>query len=210
MDPNILLEQAPSAVTVGGACVPLSTAHRTGIQVMRLVDDPSVGDEEKARALLFLYFGRVEGRTGSLALPDPVAELPQEALEAALAFFNLNEPRPPEAPGTRPPAGTRVFDWDWDADRVIADFQREYALDLTDGGLRLHWWRFWSLFRNLGESSLTMQAVSVRGAVPDEKKMGREAVENLMKRKCALMLPARTEEEARQLTNLRYRWALQV
>ena len=55
-----------------------------------------------------------------------------------------------------------------------------------------------------------MQAVRVRGTVPDEKKMGREAVESLMKRKAALMLPARTEEEALQLNHLRYRWALEV
>ena len=210
MEPNILLERAPSAVPVGNACVPLNTSHRTGIQAMRLADDPFVGDEEKARALLFLYFGRPDGRTGRLALPDAVAETPQLGVEAALAFFNLNEPRPPEVPGTRPAAGTRVFDWDWDAGRVAADFQREYGLDLTDRGLRLHWWRFWSLLRNLSESSLTMQAVGVRGTVPDEKKMGREAVESLMRRKAALMLPARTEEEALQLTHLRYRWALEV
>ena len=210
MDPNILLERAPSAVQVDSTRVPLSTSHRTGIQVMRLTDDPSVGDEEKARALLFLYFGRADSRSGRLSLPDAVAENPQLGMEAALAFFNLNEPKPPDVPGARPPAGTRVFDWDWDAGRVLADLQREYGIDLADGGLRMHWWRFWSLFRNLSESSLTMQAVSVRGAVPDEKKMGREAAENLMKRKTALMLPARTEEEALQLTHLRYRWALGV
>ena len=95
MEPNILLERAPSAVPVGNACVPLNTSHRTGIQAMRLADDPFVGDEEKARALLFLYFGRPDGRTGRLALPDAVAENPQLGVEAALAFFNLNEPRPP-------------------------------------------------------------------------------------------------------------------
>ena len=134
MEPNILLERAPSAVPVGDAYVPLNTSHRTGIQAMRLADDPFVGEEEKARALLFLYFGRHDGRTGRLALPDAVAENPQLGVEAALAFFNLNEPRPPEVPGTRPAAGTRVFDWDWDAGRVAADFQREYGLDLTDRG----------------------------------------------------------------------------
>ena len=45
MEPNILLERAPSAVPVGNACVPLNTSHRTGIQAMRLADDPFVGDE---------------------------------------------------------------------------------------------------------------------------------------------------------------------
>ena len=51
--------------------------------------------------------------------------------------------------------------------------------------------------------------MSLRGTLPAEKKMGRAAVESLMKRKAALMLPARTEEEALQLTRLRYRWALE-
>lgn len=73
----------------------------------------------------------------------------------------------------------------------------------------MHWWRFWSLFRGLSESSQTMEAIRIRGAIPDEKKMGREAVAQLMRQKAALMLPARTQEEAMQLTNLRYRWALE-
>lgn len=210
MNPNILLEQAPSTVSVGGACVPLNASHRTGIQVMRLTDDPTVGDGDKARTLLFLYFGTASSRAGALELPEAVVEHPEAALEAALGFFNLFEPRPPSPAGGRAGAGVRVFDWDWDAGRVIADFQREYGLDLTDRTLRLHWWRFWSLFQNLSEASSTMDAISVRGAVPDEKKMGRDASERLMKRKTALMLPARTEEEALALTNLRYRWALGV
>lgn len=210
MNPNILLEQAPSSVTVDGACVPLNASHRTGIQVMRLTDDPAVSDEDKARTLLFLYYGTASSQSGLLELPEAVAEHPESAIETALGFFNLFEPRPPVAESARASAGTRVFDWNWDAGRVIADFQREYGLDLTDRTLRMHWWRFWSLFRNLSESSLTMDAISVRSAVPDEKKMGREAVENLMKRKTALMLPARTQEEAMALTSLRYRWALGV
>lgn len=137
-----------------------------------------------------------------------MAENPQLGVDAALAFFNLNEPRPPEVPGTRPAAGTRVFDWDWDAGRVAADFQREYGLDLTDRGLRLHWWRFWSLLRNLSESSL-MQAVGA-ALCPTRRRWGARRWRASARRKAALMLPARTEEEALQLTHLRYRWALEV
>lgn len=54
MEPNIPARTGAVAVPVGNACVPLNTSHRTGIQAMRLADDPFVGDEEKARALLFL------------------------------------------------------------------------------------------------------------------------------------------------------------
>ncbi len=210
MNPNMLLEDLPAMVEVGGGDTPINTSHRTGIQVMRLIDDPLVAEEDKMRALLFLYFARIVPSAASMRLPEAVAANPAQAVKAALSFFNLNEPRPPEMPGSKPPAGARLFDWDWDAARVVADFQREYGIDLSDKNLKMHWWRFWSLFRGLSEGSQTMEAVKVRGAVPDEKKMGREAVENLMRRKAALMLPARTEEEAMQLTSLRYRWALEV
>ena len=210
MQPNILLEGVSTTVAVGGTPVSLNTSHRTGIQVMRLVDDPAVSEEEKAKMLLVLYFARLEVPGEALRLPQAVSANPQEAVEAALSFFNLNEPRPPVPASSRQAAGVRTFDWDWDAGRVLADFQREYGIDLTNPRTRLHWWRFWSLFRGLSEGSQTMEAIRVRAAVPDEKRMGREAVEDLMRRKAALMLPARTKEEAAQLTSIRYRWALDM
>ena len=56
-----------------------------------------------------------------------------------------------------------------------------------------------------------MEAVKVRGAVPDEKKMGREAVARtscaVKPRSCCL--PARKKKPC-SLTSLRYRWALEV
>lgn len=209
MNPNILLDEAPRHVNIDGNRIPISSSFRTGIQAMKLTDDPEVSDEDKARTLLFLYFSLKDSASGHLHLPKEVAEHPSQAITAALEFFNLNEPKPPENPGAKPAAGTRVFDWDWDAGRVIADFQREYRIDLSSKNTNMHWWRFWSLFRGLSESSQTMEAIRIRGAIPDEKKMGREAVAQLMRQKAALMLPARTQEEAMQLTNLRYRWALE-
>lgn len=204
MDPNILLAAAPREVEVAGAKVPLRADHRTGIQAMRLLDDPTVSRENKARALLLMYFGKAGSRRGPVSLPPAVQEHPGEAVDAALRFLGMNEERPPRPASGKTAAGVRTFCWDADASRVVADFQREYGVDLTDPGLSMHWWRFWSLFRGLGSESQTMEAIGVRSAVPDEKKMGKEAVDALMRRKAELLLPARTEEEALQSTYVRF------
>lgn len=203
MNPNILLSAFPTSVQVGEKDVAINCSHRVGIQVMRLMDDVARSDADKLRVLLFLYFGEKDC-SGTFRLPEVVAANPVRAAEAALSFFNLEEPRPPALSKSKVPSGVRVFDWDWDAGRVLADFQREYGIDLSDGSLRMHWWRFWSLFRSLSEDSQTMRAVGVRGATPDEKELGRAGVEDLMCRKMALMLPARTPEEAAQLTSVRF------
>lgn len=203
MNPNILLSAPPASVRVGEDDVAINYSHRVGIQVMRLMDDVARSDSDKLHVLLFLYFGK-KTYSGTLGLPEAVVASPARAVEAAVLFFNLAEPRPPDTLGSKVFSGMRLFDWDWDAGRVLADFQREYGIDLSDGSLRMHWWRFWSLFQSLSEDSQTMRAISVRGAVPNEKEMGRAGVEDLMRRKMALMLPARTLEEAAQLTSVRF------
>ena len=128
--------------------------------------------------------------------------LPQEALDASLAFFNFNEPRRPSTPRQKRLEHIRAFDWDWDAYRVIADFQRFYGIDLTDARLRMHWWRFWSLFRGLGDGSNTMETMRIRTA--EEEKLSGEERSALRERKQMVMLPARTREEVERNRDLRW------
>lgn len=199
----MLLDKAPSSVMVGGASVPLRTGWRTGIRAMQAADDPALGERERATAVLALFFGRREGRR--VVLPPECADV-EAALAGALWFLNLGEPKRP--PG--PPAGAhaaRTWDWDWDAWRVCADFEREYGIDLSDPALRMHWWRFWALFRGLGDTSKTMQAMGIRGARPSRDMTAAER-KRLAVMQRDLMLPARTEEEARR--NSTMLWGLDV
>ena len=209
MNPNILLSSPPETVEIAGSGVRLRTSFRVGIQAMRLMDNPLVDEQEAATLLLFLFFGRQDEGCGHPMLPEVVAQHASEALEAVSAFLSMGEPKPPHIMGRqRASVAMRTFCWDGDASRIVADFQREYGLDLTDAALDMHWWRFWSLFRNLSSSSQVMEVVGVRSAVPDEKKMGRAAADDLLRRQMAVMLPARTQEEADQLTRLRFQQAM--
>nr|DAT38037.1 MAG TPA: hypothetical protein [Caudoviricetes sp.] len=176
---------------------------------MQAADDPDLGDAGRAQAILLIYYGRGAVRNGArrIELPDAVNADPAGALQAALGFLNLNEPQKPKRMlGKAAAKGARLWDWDYDAPRVIADFQREYGIDLTDPALDMHWWRFWPLFRGLGDSSLTMTAMAARGADPSEYEG--DARRRLVERQRELALPARTEEERLRLTSLL--WGLDV
>lgn len=209
MDPNVLLRRAPSSVMVGGAAVPIATSHRSGILAMQAADDPALDGAGRSQAILLIYFGRpaIRGGTRRIELPEAVASDPAGAARAALGFLNLNEPPKPERLRGNPARrGARLWDWDYDAPRVVADFQREYGIDLADPGLDMHWWRFWPLFRGLGDSSLTMSAMAARGADPADYEG--DARKRLVERQRELALPARTEEERLRLTSLL--WGLDV
>lgn len=202
MDPNLLLYEPPQSVSFGGGSVRIRTQYRVWIAVERLCDDPSLSPEERAVRILRLVFDD-KAREDEAAPPlSQALALPADALEAALFFFNFNEPRRPSTARQRKLAGIRSFDWDWDAYLVIADFQHLYGIDLTDPALRMHWWRFWSLFRGMGDGSHTMDAIHVRTA--EEDGLSSEARSALRERKQMLMLPARTREEVERNRNLRW------
>lgn len=199
MQPNILLQRAPAAVKVDGVLVPVNSGWRTGIRAMQAIDDPHLGPHDVARAIVALYYGRWED--GRFSIPEG-ARNTAAAVESALRFFTLCEPRRPTgAPGSRQAVRARLWDWDFDAPRAIADFQREYGIDLVDPTLEMHWWRFWSLFRGLSDTSKTMQAIGIRGARPS-RHMSENERKQLLERQRELALPARTEAEALKLTNM--------
>ena len=91
--------------------------------------------------------------------------------------------------------------------RLVADFQREYKLDLTDPSLSMHWWRFLALFNNLSNTSQTMTIRGYRScdipkdAPPETKERIKE-----IKRQYALPPISYEEEIAREKMNGVTRW----
>ena len=183
---------------MGGRRVPIETGFRRWIRIMQAADDPRPHNAVKVEAMLRLAYGH--------PYPPEVGADRQGAVDAALDFLHFNEPAPPPTERQRSKAGNRTWDWSYDAPYLIADFQREYGIDLTDPALDMHWWRFWPLFRGLGDSSLTMTAMAARGADPSEYEG--DARRRLVERQRELALPARTEEERLRLTSLL--WGLDV
>lgn len=192
MATNQLVRTLPSTVNVGGFVVPIETSYKIWIQVWQIQENPNIEAAKKFFGILYLAYP---------AESTPiVANHKEEALKQALAFLDrtLGDTTPPRPLTQREKRikDMRLFDWDWDSSRVIADFMREYNIDLTDDEQDMHWWRFMSLFNGLSDTSATMEAISIRAADIDAKGMSAEQKKHLRERKASLLLPARTDKEA--------------
>ena len=89
----------------------------------------------------------------------------------------------------------RLLDWDHDAGMVLADFRREYGIDLADPATRLHWWVFMAYFDNLSTDSQTKTAMYYRDA-SRPKGLSTEEGRHFDRLKRAYALPPRTQAEA--------------
>lgn len=190
MKPNPLAgAPLPRSVDVCGESVPVASGWRSGVRIMRILDSAEQ-DAARAEAALRAAFGD--------PLPPAVSRSRAAALEALVSWLGMGEEQPPPSPRrkARMRRSRHVRSWDWnrDADAVVADFQRFYGIDLADPGTDMHWWRFWSLFKNLPAGSACMDRIGVRLAEKDDFKG--DAWRDMRERKIAAMLPARTEEEA--------------
>lgn len=173
--PNILVSPLPASVWVGETRVGVRTGYRTGIQVARLADS-DLDERLVAGAILMCYFG------------DRAPADAAGALEAVMLFHRCGRPQ------TRS-RGPRALDWDHDAGRVLADFRREYGIDLADPATRLHWWTFMAYLENLSGDSETMTAMHYRTAKRPKGLRGEDAAQ-WDKRRKHYALPPRTTQEA--------------
>ena len=196
MESNILLEGAPETVIIDKREIPIDTRWQVGIRVLIALDDPRLSEEEKIYLLLLNYYSEAGGTINPFILSNV-----EEAISRVSLFLNLNQKKKPKYINNKEKEHvTRTFDWNYDAPKVISDFQREYSIDLLNPRCEMHWWRFWALFTNLSDTSQTIQVISIRGAKPN-KNMSKNEKDLLKRRQQEVLLPARTEEEALHLTN---------
>lgn len=181
---SVASSSLPSAVEVGGRPVCINTTHACGLRVAAILDDPSVDDRTAMAAVVANYFSAAD-RAGA----DP-----GELYGAAMTFFFCGK-----APGGKPgkagkPGSARIWDWEADADLLVADFQRFYGIDLTDAGKPVHWWRFMALYRGLGDTSATMRVKDIRSRRLSDCSSAEERA-RLRDAKRAVALPPRTAAE---------------
>jgi len=142
---NILMDELPYTVEIGGQTIPINTDYRTGILLEQCLADPALDDGQKLSEVLVLYFG--DGIFPLLADWETV----KEATDAIMWFYRCgaddygqSEPDG-ESSGKDPP-----FSYDYDSGYIYSAFVEAYNIDLTEK--RLHWWQFRALFLALPEN----------------------------------------------------------
>ena len=150
---NLLIDQLPTTVVVGGVNYKINTDFRIGIMFDQMLSDPDLSDEEKVEVAVHLYFKDT---------PPPDVD---DALNELLLFYRCGSPPPPKPRKTRkevpkeiPP---RVLDYDHDAPLIYAAFLSQYGIDLQDIDY-LHWWKFSAMMEGLKDDEEICKVMSYR------------------------------------------------
>ena len=139
----------PESVTVGGIEYPINSDFRVGIAIETEVLS---GEKPDVPGLLSLFY------CGSI--PENL----DEAVDRMVEFYACDSGSAQRNGNTK---GGRQYDFDMDADVLLASFLSAYGVDLT--AEKMHWWTFRRLMLNLPADSPFMERVRYR--VADTKKM---------------------------------------
>lgn len=157
---NLLYEQPPHTVKVCGEEYPINWDFATSVEFEVMMQDDSLGDEEKLIRAFSLYYPEIP--------PDPA-----EALEQLLWFYRGGDE--PDEAGQSAAQGQQgpVYSFSFDHEYIYAAFMDQYGIDLQT--VNLHWWCFRALFKGLREDNqiskiIGYRSVKITGNMSDEQR----------------------------------------
>lgn len=158
---SILCDRLPDTIVVGGVKYGIYTDFRRWILLTELFsdecgDDMCVDGITAADCAAMLVCPAIR----SLLRKDPrlAGDFIREIGRFALMGGEIRECG--EGSGSRG-AGTPLYDFEYDGERIFASFMAVYGIDLTS--VNMHWWKFMALLRCLPRDSAFMQVVDLRG-----------------------------------------------
>ncbi len=187
---NLLTDRLPEALVIAGVRYPVHTDFRRWVLVAELFaeDLVDVGIQVNCAAKL-IFRGEnplKEGRT---------AEFYRSLVHGILWFASCGRPVSEGTPRFGNSSCPPVFDFTFDADKIFAAFWQTYGIDLCDPAVKLHFWKFMALLRNLPRETEFMQTVALRRT--DTSKIGDDELRRQVRRAKA-SVRIRTESEERQ------------
>ena len=129
---NYLLEQMPQAVLIDGEAVPINTDFRICLRIIQALEDERLMEHEKLTVLITL------------------------AIKQGLKFLNLGEPV--DSSKARQQI---VYNLNKDSAYIYTAFKSTFNIDLNTVE-NLHYWKFRSLFADLGRDCFFNTLISLR------------------------------------------------
>lgn len=127
----------PKVVRIDGKEYKINTDFRYAIECNRIAEDETIGDLERALAIIYTLFGE-EG----INTPEHYERL----LEMAQKYLLCGKEYDSE--------NNNKFDMDFieDMDYIEASFMSDFHLDISS--IEIHWWKFMKLMNGLSNSEL--------------------------------------------------------
>lgn len=192
---SILIDQLPESVEIGGSEIAISTDFRIGILFSQLWEDPDYSATEKAEQSIRLYYPDMS------KIPLGYAE---EVFNRIMWFYRCGDKRmnrrqrqiQAAKEGTKGISKSkRFYDYDYDADLIVAAFRQVYHIDLTSASL--HWWTFRALFEGLTDDTKFVTVMGYR-AKEITSKMSKEEQRFYAEMQEIYALPVSVEEEEKE------------
>lgn len=146
---NLLVDELPEAVEIDGQEYEINTDFRACLRVILAFEDGELTTFEKQMVML-----------SNLYPVQP--ENTRAALELGMKFLNGGEEA--EKDEDEKP---RLYSFDQDGNFIFAAFKQTHGVDLATEPL--HWWKFLSLFMDLGAETTFCSIVGLRKRIKSGK-----------------------------------------
>lgn len=165
----------PTSVEIDGASYPINSDFRFGISLeMEVVHS----EEPDVAGLLTAFY--------PAGVPFDVKSAADKMLEFYRGYMSLLDEKAAKNENKK----GRQYDYNMDADVLIASFLNYYGVDLTQD--KLHWWAFRRLMLNLPEESPFMQRIHYR--IADINKVDKKLQKHYRKMKSLYSLKSKGSE----------------
>ncbi|MBY6756428.1 bacteriophage Gp15 family protein [Clostridium botulinum] len=144
---NMLIDLVPMAVIIEDVEYEINSDFRTSILFELLMQDNSMGEEEKIYMALQLYYPNI---------PQNI----NIAVDKMLWFYRCGKDITPSK-GTGNGKSTQIYSFEYDDDYIYSAFLDQYRIDLQDIEY-LHWWKFKAMFKALKEDNEIVKIMGYR------------------------------------------------
>ena len=127
----------PEYVKVEDKKYKINTDFRVAVECQEIATDESIGDYERALAIVYKLFGE-----DGINTPQHYEKL----LELAVKYLSCG--KEVDMKGNEEPD----MDFTQDMDYIEASFMSDYNIDLTN--IEMHWWKFYNLINGLSNSEM--------------------------------------------------------
>ena len=143
---NILVDDLPEAVVIGGKEYPITTDFRTCVRIILAFEDDDLTMYEKQVVLLQNLY------------QEEVPEDTETAILQGIKFLDCGR----EAEGSGGDS-LRLYSFSSDANIIYAAFKQTHGIDLQSE--MIHWWKFVALFWDLGADTVFCSLTGLRKRV---------------------------------------------
>ena len=158
----------PEYAEVKGIKYKINTDYRVALRCFEVIEDTSIGDHERAIAVVFLLFGET-----------PMEDL-GEFLRIAGDYLRCGEKEASQE------AKERDMDFNADEKYIVASFMSDYRIDLSS--VDMHFWQYIQLIQGFTENAIMSRIRDIRNYDMSELK-DPKARAKMAKAKAAVALP---------------------